>query len=194
MGDKQWKKVPAWSIKFNHVCYDNRSSASFRPTIAWCPCNCCGTKAGEGMHAVTHMIKLHASCGRLFTRCDAVATWSRNTHSSPLSFSDNYNFSNLITFFKCYWIFEMLFIFFNVIFWIITICSIKKGKLLHTNFIFRVDHRDGSSQVCHGWKGWGAGVMRHLFDSRENKWVLKSFFFFIEHGVFLFNGFFYWFY
>jgi E3 ubiquitin-protein ligase HECTD1 len=47
----------------------------------------------------------------------------------------------------------------------------KKGKLFHTNFIFRVDHRarDGSSRVHHGWKGWGARVMRHLYDSRENK-------------------------
>jgi hypothetical protein len=47
--------------------------------------------------------------------------------------------------------------------------NIKKGKLFYTNFIFRVDHSDGSSQVLHGWRGWGAQVMRHPYDSRENK-------------------------
>jgi hypothetical protein len=40
----------------------------------------------------------------------------------------------------------------------------KKGKLFHTNFIFRVGHTDGSSGVHHGWRGWGARVMRHLYD------------------------------
>jgi hypothetical protein len=52
------------------------------------------------------------------------------------------------------------------------------------NFIFRVDHRDGSSRVHHGSRGWGARVMRHLFDSRENKLVLKSCSLFIEQVFF----------
>jgi hypothetical protein len=29
----------------------------------------------------------------------------------------------------------------------------KKVNLFHTNFIFRVDHRDGSSRVHQGWRG-----------------------------------------
>jgi hypothetical protein len=45
----------------------------------------------------------------------------------------------------------------------------KKGKLFHTNFIFRVEHRDGSSR---GLKGWGSISMTTLkvvsWDQQQN--------------------------
>jgi hypothetical protein len=63
-----------------------------------------------------------------------------------------------------------------------TICSIKKGKLFHTNVIFRVDHRDGSSRVrVEGWELYFYSLFFCVKKAVSKKKVLI---FFCEDGIF----------